>query len=536
MKKLVMKKFFNNSRFSEGSVSSVGVFLLLCIYPFVFSNGYSDITYTRFMFFCLVSIVIFAICIIYYLKKTSSVGTEIRKSFSTATVTDKAFLSFFISTLAAFAFSEYKYASLIGDLGRYMGFVMFFSIFLMYIWVSRFYTLKERDMKFFCIAGVCIAVFSFLQFEGVDLFGFLKSIPFERRKNFLSPFGNINVFASFLSVAAPFTMYMFCFNPEKKKNVFFYGVVCAANFISVLISNSDSVYAMIAVVWIVLFILSCRNKEAFVRFFILCTIFFGASIFFAVIFYMVRGTRGLSTLTHTYINSILPFLGIGISFVLYFLFSKKAPSERTLKKVQKIAIASVLICFSVIMGCIVYFTRFDTVTDLGSFNGYFRFTDSWGTDRGYVWTRLIRIFGNASLKEKIFGFGEDTVSVVLIENYLSEMRSQLGYLFDNAHNEYLHYLITIGLFGLGSYLAILSSTFLSYKKHKLNVMQKALLLSVVGYMVQSGFNIIQPISTPFIFITVALIRCRCEDTNSTIVNTKNTFDKVEEGGIKNENV
>ena len=311
MKKLVMKKFCNSDSL-ESSASSIGVFLLLCIYPFVFSKGYKDITYTRFMFFCLVCIIIFAICTIHIISKTSSVTVSIKKIFPFSSATDKAFSCFFFATLLAFLLSEYRYASLIGDLGRYMGFLTFFSIFLMYIWVSKFYILTERDMQLFCIICVVISIFSFLQFEGVDLFGLIKSVTFERRRNFLSPFGNINVFASFLSVAAPFSMYMFCFYPENKRKNFFYGVVCAANFISALTSNSDSIYAMLVVVFVVLFILSCKKPEAFIRFFILCTILFGVSIFFAVVYYMVNGTRGLSSLTDTYVNSLVPFLGISI--------------------------------------------------------------------------------------------------------------------------------------------------------------------------------------------------------------------------------
>lgn len=525
MKKLGIKKLLNSDS-SGNSLPSIGVFLLLCLYPFAFSNGYKDITYTRFMFFCLVSVVVFMICVVKILSKTTSVKGVVKKYFSSATATDWAFICFAVSAVTACVFSEYRYAAVIGDLGRYMGLLMFVAIFLMYLWVSRLYTLTERDMRIFCIVCILIMAFSFLQFEGVDVFGFIEATTVENRRNFLSPFGNINVFASFLSVAAPFSMYMFCFTKDEKKNLLFYGAVCAANFVSAITSNSDSAYIMLVVVFGVLFVLCCKKPEAFVRFFILCTIFFGASIFFTVVFYIVKGTRGLSALTSFYVNSILPFAGIGLSFAGYLFVSKKVPSENTLKKVRKVAIALIATCILVVTGCVVYFSAFNTNVDLGIFTRYFRFDDAWGTDRGYVWKRLMRIFSDASLKEKIFGFGEDTVSVVLIEKYLSEMRSQLGYLFDNAHNEYLHYLISIGLFGLGSYLAVLLSTLLSYRKRKLNILQKALLLSVVGYMVQSVFNIIQPISTPFIFITVALIRCHCEDTKSTTINTQKTFEKI----------
>lgn len=529
MKKTNRKKFFINKKL-EHSAAIIGVALLLCVYPFVFSRGYRDITYTRFMFFCVVSIVIFAICAIKRLSATSSVKGSIKKYFLSLTSADKAFWCFFAATFLSFALSEYKFAALLGDLGRYMGFLLFFSAFLMYLWVSRFYRLTERMMRFFCIVCIVISIFTLLQFKGVDLFGLIKSVPFEKRRNFLSPFGNINVFASFLSVATPFTMYMFCFaQKENKKAVFFYGAVCAANFISLLTSNSDSIYVMFAAVLVVLFILSCKKSESFIRFFLLYAIFFGATILFAVIHYIVQGNRNTSSLTKAYITSILPYAGALISLVLYQLLSKKNPAESTLKKIRIVTVISVIICILAVAVCLVYFTKFDTATDLGILNHYLRFNDLWGTDRGYLWTRLMSIFSGASLKEKLFGFGEETVSVVMIKNYLTEMRSQLGYLFDNAHNEFLHYLITTGLFGLGSYIAILFNAIMLYRKQQTSLLQKALILSVIGYGIQSFFNIIQPIATPFIFITVALIRCRCEDTDSTTINTKtNSDNKIEE--------
>ena len=48
-------------------------------------------------------------------------------------------------------------------------------------------------------------------------------------------------------------------------------------------------------------------------------------------------------------------------------------------------------------------------------------------------------------KDKIFGYGPETFRVLMENYYLGELGNVI---FDNAHNEYLHYLITIGLFGM----------------------------------------------------------------------------------------
>ncbi len=58
-------------------------------------------------------------------------------------------------------------------------------------------------------------------------------------------------------------------------------------------------------------------------------------------------------------------------------------------------------------------------------------------------------------KDKIFGYGPETFRVLMENYYLGELGNVI---FDNAHNEYLHYLITIGLFGMLSYMAWLGTS------------------------------------------------------------------------------
>ena len=64
-------------------------------------------------------------------------------------------------------------------------------------------------------------------------------------------------------------------------------------------------------------------------------------------------------------------------------------------------------------------------------------------------------------KDKIFGYGPETFRVLMENYYLGELGNVI---FDNAHNEYLHYLITIGLFGMLSYMAWWAPPFLDGKE------------------------------------------------------------------------
>ncbi|WP_443598061.1 hypothetical protein [Agathobacter sp.] len=47
------------------------------------------------------------------------------------------------------------------------------------------------------------------------------------------------------------------------------------------------------------------------------------------------------------------------------------------------------------------------------------------------------------------------VPQLLKDAYWNDMKTQMGYYFNNAHNFFLHQLLTIGIVGVVSYIALL---------------------------------------------------------------------------------
>ena len=86
--------------------------------------------------------------------------------------------------------------------------------------------------------------------------------------------------------------------------------------------------------------------------------------------------------------------------------------------------------------------------------------DEWGTHRGYIWRIGLENYKEFPLIHKIFGYGPDTFGIVTVNNNYDEMVSRYNEIFDSAHNEYLQYFVTIGPFGLISYLVLLVSAVL----------------------------------------------------------------------------
>ena len=103
----------------------------------------------------------------------------------------------------------------------------------------------------------------------------------------------------------------------------------------------------------------------------------------------------------------------------------------------------------------------------------------------------------------LLGEGEETVGVLMNQYFKSDKPKWLTVSFDNAHNEFLQYLITQGLIGLLSYLFFVGNAVKSGFKEGSRY-QQAAALACVCYLAQSVLNISQSITTPLFFVFLAL--------------------------------
>lgn len=106
-------------------------------------------------------------------------------------------------------------------------------------------------------------------------------------------------------------------------------------------------------------------------------------------------------------------------------------------------------------------------------------------------------FRQFPLIHKLFGSGPDTYGIITINGYYDEMVNRYGEIFDNAHNEYLQYLVTMGAVGLAAYVSLLV---LAVREMIRNAKEKpyvmAIVFAVICYGAQAAVNISVPIVTP----------------------------------------
>lgn len=97
-----------------------------------------------------------------------------------------------------------------------------------------------------------------------------------------------------------------------------------------------------------------------------------------------------------------------------------------------------------------------------------------GTIRKYVWQGAFNAW-NSSTKTQLIGTGTETFAFAFYRYRPAEhnMTSEWDFLYNKAHNEYLNYLTTTGIFGLGSYLLFIGTFvvwfLLQVKRSKLKV-------------------------------------------------------------------
>ena len=142
------------------------------------------------------------------------------------------------------------------------------------------------------------------------------------------------------------------------------------------------------------------------------------------------------------------------------------------------------------------------VSRYGSLSSYLLFNDDWGTQRGYIWRNGMECYGRLSYWKKVIGFGPETFGILIMRKTAN---NPYNLLFDNAHNEYLHILTTVGLAGLISYLSFIFGyirTCLQYKNKNPYII--AIMFGVICYSAQAFVNINLPIVAPVFWLLLGM--------------------------------
>lgn len=494
---------------------NIFVLLFLTIFPLAFDNYYFNITVTKYIVFAFLSLSIFFVGLFYSLSANiEQNGTLKISSFSRClkqlNLSDRLFLLLLMTASFSCLISEWRLPALSGGCGKYIGLIFMLLTGGLYYGITRHMTLNEYVKYSFPIILSLISLMSVIQFCGYDIFGFYKNIA--NAHMYIATFGHIDVFSAFLSVYLPICLYLFCHTGDGE--VLLYGCGCFMGFFAVFSSNSDSSYIGLIISMIILLVLTFFDTDKLKRYAILLFLLsLSAVLWRCLVFVFGAYMREISALTThcTSVKMILSFLitdSIILSIWFYFHRQKKAPPKWIPYFLSAFFTAALLLLFLLF----IWFSVFDTEYNIGEWENYLRFNNHWGSDRGYVWKWLFQFFCFSPFFIKLFGAGPDTTALILYKHFKSEMSDELGVYYASAHNEYLNYLVTIGLLGTLLYIAVLIiSVIKCFQKRSTDAFFGATGLAIIAYSGMAAVNISQPITMPFIYLLIAFANLRSLD-------------------------
>lgn len=495
-------------------VNTIFLIFIVTVYSFFMDDKYFNITVTRATVFTYsgifyVLLMLMAMGLEIFLLKYYSPETDI---FSIKLDSDAFFsrdarvyampelwsVLFLIANVFAFAMAPDKAGAWSGSTGRYMGLGFFLVLTLVFLFLSQ-----QTDISiyvfaaFFCMAGAAIVI-AIMQHFGMDPFALRARVNGNQKEMFISTFGNINTYGSYIAIILPAFSACFIFGRNKIFRAFA-AVAVLLGSMAVIPAKSDNVYLGVGVAYIALFYVAVLNKK-------LTEYLFNALIFvtgleiLAVLNLLLKGSQkhinGIAQIVENPKIMLLFVIAVSVILVGSLMFRKL--NYDVYKKIQCWKSLGI---FSIIMGASLLLV---ILLGIRSGNELFRFDFNWGTYRGYIWTRCFNLFQKASPINKLFGYGNETISALMKENYYEEMVSVTQRSYDNAHNELLQYLVTTGVFGLITYLGFVFSTFIYIgKRMEDDAIAIACFAAAVGYAAQGLVNLNQPITTPFFFVALA---------------------------------
>lgn len=521
-------------------ITSAFLLYMLVIYPLALHDHYFDITYTKYTVFkvgVILFAVIWAMGLVIVLAGINAGGMKGRHAGGNAKVgtmdklkavicdgvygTDICMVLFFISGVMSFIMAEDKKNAFTGAQGRYCGLAFMILIFIMYIIVSARVSNMEKmwsliSMVFVLVSSVTFII-AILQNIGFDPFKLLDGINRKQRNIYVSTFGNIDIFGSFICIALPLFMGLYVTEKSNIKRIV-YGIGVFAGFMAFIPANADVVFAGVGAA-IIAVLFATVYMERVDRLFELVMLGSGGYLGMVLLRKLV-GTNGAKITGFNRLSEHPALLVIIFAVALFIrliiqvyinrnkdeIYINKNKSEVYINKQKDRTGIKLIIVLAVVLISGIAVIIYGRKNNLAMFD----FNDKWGSYRGYIWRRVTGLYGELPFVQKIFGHGNESIRSLMDERFYDEMLQVTGTVYDNAHNEYLQYLVTQGLFGMLSYGGVVVTAVIAgVKKIKKSPYILGLLLAVVSYGVQAIFNVNQCITTPYMFIMTAMLIGMC---------------------------
>ena len=522
----IKKKEETKSSYQDNIALIMGAFTLivLCVLPLVFHDFYFDILETKYQFYSVAAIAALVIMGGYGLASGKMLEWFSKFNFNiwrkSMNVCDWAMLAFWFCNVLSWIFcKDWKWEAFWGTSGRYNGVFLMTVYMASYFLVTRFFKLKQWYLDAFLAVGIFVCVFGITDYFQMDILGFKVNMMDEQKAIYTSTFGNINTYTIYVAALLAVSMVLFTQEKSQKRMLWYFGNMVLSSF-ALIMGTSDNAYLSLAAIFGLAPLWLFKTKTGFRRYVI------SAATFVTVILC-------INWINQAYASSVL---GIDSAFgliarqkflpvlaVLLWIASAalvamnrkpQALMNRTsADEMNKIAVyiwmgVIVVVCLAVI------FVLYDANAAGHVTNTVRSVLCRLMITGNAAWlcmeTRDGDLYKEADSIQKIFGYGADTFALLMQYYFPSSMQNGKMVIFDSAHNEYLHYLVTIGFAGMASYIVFMVSSVVTMaKRMKEQPVVAAVMLAVLAYMIQATVNINLPIAMPIILQLLAMgVGCR----------------------------
>lgn len=505
-------------------VTAVFLCVVFVAFPLYYHNYYFDILVAKYQFYwisavaycavCLISAVIF--CILDY-KRCNGVNTK--RFFAGFSIRElkkqllvyKAVVLFWLFAALATVFSDYVYESFWGNEGRYSGLFLITLYVVTLVLVGKLGRAKKWYLDLFMVSAVLVCLLGITDYFRLDVLGWKTNVNSNQLDSFTSTLGNINTYTAFVAMAMGVSCGLFLTEKNLFRCIWNYAVVIVV-FFAIITGQSDNAYLALGALFAFAPFLAFRSRSGLGRYAVL------AASFMTVIKIIdeinkakadkVIGLSGLFNFLvnyeHLEVIVIALWMLVAVLYVWNWSASRRGKKEE-IGKWLRIVWSCVLAAAALVVLYVVYDANFGNNPErYASLSQYLIFNDNWGTGRGYCWRIGWESYRKLPLLHQLFGFGPDTFGI-LTWDYREEAIALKGVYFENAHNEYLQYLVTIGPFGVLSYIVFLAAGIMRMARsfqHTPWILAPG--LAVLCYGAQAAVNINLPIGTPIMWALFAL--------------------------------
>ena len=471
---------------------------LLFLFPlFKGPDGYVHITESKYAFLAALSAIwmtALIICGISALLK----GKKPRPELSPLSLAVTAFM--LTACLSALC-SPFDLHSVLVGAGRFDGLLTFLICGAIFLSAATFAQPREIYAAVFALSVSLCCVVAILQLWGLNP---LRLYPGDYTYydahtlytgEFLGTIGNSNLLSGLLSLALPFFASLFVCG---KKHSALYLIPTALGAFTLAASRvAGGAVAVIvcAVLSAPVLITDARRAARFMA--AVSSVAIPAA--FALSFRADYADRLLSMSFHPGAPSLLLLIGGLFTLSASAVIQIKRPYFRP-KKLKKLLLWSIPLA-GLLFTMFVYFSPFSEGSTLYELHSILHgdVQPGFGSSRIRIWSEALALFP----ERPILGGGPGTLALRLnieFSRYVPETGETLRTFVDNAHNDFIDYLISLGLVGLLTYLAGIAITIRLWFSRSGSPAAKALGAGLVGYWIQSFFGLNLFIVSPFMWL------------------------------------